>query len=356
MAYTYEDFTKRARQDGLFEQFSAQELATAQKSPEYGLALLSIKKDLAGATTDEQRLLANAAAEQLYKTYGGTTEASSDGFVYSREDDYKKLFDSLTDPDGFAYDYSTDPAFSAYKKARLREADRSMRDTLASASGATGGVPSSYAVTAAQQARDYEASKIGDVIPELYEAAYGRQQDALSILTEDRENAHAEYLAALEAAEAARQAESAAQQQQIRDRIEDALGTVGDAFRDAIGSLGGTVQDTTEFRSDPAAAIRENALNKLLSAGNPYNAAVGSKLGTSDRLDAIRPGTYADDAEQAQQEENYAEIRSAALQAVASGKGFATISPILKEAMENGEITYTQYVTLSKELGELIRG
>ena len=350
MAYTYEDFDKRARSEGLLAQFTAEELATAQKSPEYGLALLSVKKDLAGATTEEQKLLANEAANQLRQAYGVSTAAapsSAGGFVYSREDDYKKLFDSLTNPDGFFYDHSQDPAFSAYKKAQLREADRSMKDTLAAVSGATGGVPSSYAVTAAQQARDYEASKIGDIIPELYEAAYGRQQDALGLLAEDRENEYAKYLRQQAALEAARQVQLAGVNQQITGTLDWASGIVGD-----------TIQSVLKNPADPGRMGANAALGKLLDAGNPYNAAVGSKVGVNDRLDAIRPGSYAAGSvsENPSTDPGYEEIRSAAVEAVMAGSNLTQILGVLGDAVDSGELPYSQYVKLRAELENMMKG
>ena len=65
MAYTYDDFVKAANQSGLMGQFSQDDLNLAQKYPEFGLSVLSLKKDYNNATTAEQRLLANQAANEL---------------------------------------------------------------------------------------------------------------------------------------------------------------------------------------------------------------------------------------------------------------------------------------------------
>ena len=45
MAYTYDDFVKAANQSGLMGQFSQDDLNLAQKYPEFGLSVLSLKKD-----------------------------------------------------------------------------------------------------------------------------------------------------------------------------------------------------------------------------------------------------------------------------------------------------------------------
>ena len=61
MAYTYEDFVNAATSAGMMERFDETDLQTAQKSPEYGLSLLSLMGDMDNAQTEEQRLLANEA-------------------------------------------------------------------------------------------------------------------------------------------------------------------------------------------------------------------------------------------------------------------------------------------------------
>lgn len=60
-------------------------------------------------------------------------------------------------------------AVAAYKKAYLREADRTMRDTLGQYATMTGGIPSTQAVTAASQAADYQKSQLAEKLPSLYQ-------------------------------------------------------------------------------------------------------------------------------------------------------------------------------------------
>lgn len=56
---------------------------------------------------------------------------------------------------------------SAFKKAYLREADRTMEDTLAQYGTMTGGLPSTQAVAAASQAADYTKSQMGEKLADL---------------------------------------------------------------------------------------------------------------------------------------------------------------------------------------------
>lgn len=72
------------------------------------------------------------------------------------------------------YDPDTDPVWQAYQKQYRREGQRATEDTLGRAAGMTGGMPSSYAVTAASQAGNYYASQLSDKLPQLYRDAYDR--------------------------------------------------------------------------------------------------------------------------------------------------------------------------------------
>lgn len=81
MAYTYQDFYDAANAAGLLGQFSQYDLDLAQRYPEAGLTLVSLKKDYANATTDEQRILINEAANQVRNSYGSYT-GGRDGSQY----------------------------------------------------------------------------------------------------------------------------------------------------------------------------------------------------------------------------------------------------------------------------------
>ena len=110
---------------------------------------------------------------------------------YSEQSGYKDILDKLlsvtapastgqqngADAGSFTYDPTKDPSWSSYRKTYLREGDRATRDTLAKASVATGGVPSSYAITAAQQAQNYYNSQMADALPSLRQNAYQEHLD-----------------------------------------------------------------------------------------------------------------------------------------------------------------------------------
>lgn len=217
MAYTYDDFVKAANQSGLMGQFSQDDLNLAQKYPEFGLSVLSLKKDYNNATTAEQRLLANQAANELRKSYGNYSGGADGGsfrlesklnrrsddlldqlgsfgsFSYGEAPTYentfaqqqKDLLDRILNREDFSWRKETDPQWSSYKKSYLREGDRATANALAKASAASGGRPSSYAVNAATQAGDYYATKLNDVIPTLYQQAYERYLDEYNMKLKD---------------------------------------------------------------------------------------------------------------------------------------------------------------------------
>lgn len=217
MAYTYDDFVNAANQSGLMGQFSQDDLNLAQKYPEFGLSVLSLKKDYNNATTAEQRLLANQAANELRKSYGNYSGGADGGsfrlesklnrraddlldrlgsfgsFSYDEAPTYenafaqqqKDLLDRILNREDFAWSKETDPQWSSYKKSYLREGDRATANALAKASAASGGRPSSYAVNAATQAGDYYATKLNDMIPTLYQQAYERYLDEYNMKLKD---------------------------------------------------------------------------------------------------------------------------------------------------------------------------
>ena len=210
MAYTYDDFTKAAQNAGMLQRFSQSDLETAKLSPEYGLSLLRLFQDEDGANTAEQKLLAQESANQLRKSYGTSLPASGSGtgtmhtagsFTYEKDPEYHQLLDRIVNREQFSYDPQTDPQAAAFRKQYLREAERAREDTIAKAAANSGGTPSSFAVTAAQQAGDYYVGQLNDALPTLQQNAYQRYLnevaadiDALGALSADRNFSYQGYL------------------------------------------------------------------------------------------------------------------------------------------------------------------
>lgn len=103
----------------------------------------------------------------------------------TNNEQYKSAYSSMIDDlvnkainrQPFQYDPATDPAYQSYARQYLRLGDEAGRDTLADVSAQTGGIASSYAVTASQQARNAYNQALTDKIPSLMETAYNRYRN-----------------------------------------------------------------------------------------------------------------------------------------------------------------------------------
>lgn len=217
-SYTYDDFVKAANQKGLFQEFSQADLQTAQRYPEFGMSILGLKEDIHKATTPEAKLLANEMANQLRSSYGGYTGGKygadyiSDGKIpnqidsvldkingfgsfnfYQERPSYENqyaeqqqaLLDAIINRPDFSWSKEDDPQWSSYKKSYLREGDRATANALGQAAAASGGRPSTAALTAATQAGDYYATQLNDIIPTLYQQAYDRYLNEYNMSLQD---------------------------------------------------------------------------------------------------------------------------------------------------------------------------
>lgn len=246
--YTLDDVKKKIADSGYY--MSDADMKLAERNPDAAMSILNYKDDYANAKTDEARALANMGAENIRKTYGGYTggvdgsnfylsdptpssfnsgtaptfssnytgevQSSYDAlknykpFEYDAEapsfnDKYAgqrdELVSQLTNPEKFSYDPSNDESYKAYAKQYAREGQRATADTMAAASAQSGGIASSYALTAAQQQGNYYASQLADKIPELYQYAYNRylndynmKREALNSLQSETSAEYDRYL------------------------------------------------------------------------------------------------------------------------------------------------------------------
>ena len=216
--FTYDGFINAASSAGLLGEFSQADLDTAKKYPEFGYSILGLKQDIHKATTPEAKLLANEAANQLRSSYGGYTGGKygadyiSDGkipnqidsvldqinnfgsFSFDQEapvynnqyaEQQRELLDAIINRPDFSWSKETDPQWSSYKKSYLREGDRATANALGQAAAASGGRPSTAAVTAATQAGDYYATQLNDIIPTLYQQAYDQYLNEYNMSLQD---------------------------------------------------------------------------------------------------------------------------------------------------------------------------
>jgi hypothetical protein len=86
----------------------------------------------------------------------------------------QQLLNDMLNYEKFNFDPETSPLYSSYKKQYSREGNRAMQDTLGSMAAATGGMPSTAAMSAASQANDYYMAQLGDRLPQIYQQEYNK--------------------------------------------------------------------------------------------------------------------------------------------------------------------------------------
>ena len=158
------------------------------------------KSDFVAAQTAGDQAGMNAAhtaAENLRKKYnysGGADGSqfnilSSDGvkqpFSYESAPEYVNQYQGMIDDlrdkimgrPAFSYDAESDPLYQMYKEQYTVAGKQAMDDTLGSVSARTGGLASSYATSAAQQANNAYMDALAGKIPELQQLAYQMYQN-----------------------------------------------------------------------------------------------------------------------------------------------------------------------------------
>lgn len=111
----------------------------------------------------------------FWKNGGGGSWGGS--FDSEYKDEMDSLLDAILNRPDFSYDYTKDPLYQQYAEVYTREGNRAMLDTLGQVAARTGGLASSYATAAANQANNYYMSQLGDKIPELQQLAYSMWMD-----------------------------------------------------------------------------------------------------------------------------------------------------------------------------------
>lgn len=218
--YTYDDFLKAAQNSGFT--FSDADMELAKRNPDAGMSLLKYKTDFYGATTDEARALAHQGAENIRSQYGGYTGGGDGGsfalldfshgygagskptYENRYDDQTQELINAILNREPFSYDAENDPLFQQYRKSYTREGQRATEDAIGAAAAASGGIPSSYAATAATQAGNYYAAQMNDKMQETYQLAYDKflndyqmQQNDLSMLQNAEQIDYTKYLNSL---------------------------------------------------------------------------------------------------------------------------------------------------------------
>ena len=88
-----------------------------------------------------------------------------------------ELMERIMNREEFSYDVNADVLYRQYKDQYTNMGKTAMRDAMGRAAAMTGGYGSSYAASVGNQAYQASLQELADVIPSLYEMAYGRYRD-----------------------------------------------------------------------------------------------------------------------------------------------------------------------------------
>lgn len=232
--YTYDDYLKKKSEYGFDDgSISDADEQLAKSNPDAGMSLLSYKNDWNTATNDSAKAFAHAGAESIRNQYGGYSGGESGGSfaLTDQKKTYQQQYDDLIDTymrnmqKSFSYDPNTDPNTKYYTEAYRREGERAAKDTLGTLAQNTGGIASSYAAAAAQQASNYYAQQLADKYPELYKQAYdqflseySRQSDLLGQARNLENDAYTRYIDELNYDYQKRQDDLALTQQKLENQ------------------------------------------------------------------------------------------------------------------------------------------
>lgn len=178
----YKLFLTQAKDAGLLNEFSPQDLQIAAEHPEFGTSLLGLKQDYRKASTDEGKSLAHAAAEQLREKYSAMSPAAAPTKTpgaFSSGIDYKGTLAQL---EKMSYpEWQKGETYGELEKNYTAAGQKAMQDTLAQVSSRTGGIASSYASGAAQGAYNEYMQGLDEAARQQYLAEKGELIDLLQL-------------------------------------------------------------------------------------------------------------------------------------------------------------------------------
>lgn len=105
----------------------------------------------------------------------------------------KRIDTALNNVTNFKYDPLQDASYQALAKVYEGRGNIAAKDTLADAAALNGGMQTSYAVSAAQQARNQYNQELAAMIPELEANAYNRAQTTYNALRDADDTAYGRF-------------------------------------------------------------------------------------------------------------------------------------------------------------------
>lgn len=132
----------------------------------------------AGRLGTLERGYSPSGAVSQAKAYLQQVQSRRPGAYQSRWDaELDDLYDQITNRKPFQYDLNQDALYQQYKEQYQRLGRQAMEDTMGQAASLTGGYGSTYSEQVGQQAYNAYLQSLNDIVPDLYDRAYGRYQD-----------------------------------------------------------------------------------------------------------------------------------------------------------------------------------
>ncbi len=159
---TLEEIRQKAKRSGVYNSVSQDDWNRITDLGDLE-RLIDYKADWAGAQNDAARALASAGAENIRAKYGYS--GGADGSTFSAlGQDYSG--------DEFNFDPARSSRYQSAVKSYETGGRRAAEDALHAAASATGGVPSSYAVTAAAEAGGRYRAELAQELSDIYDTEY----------------------------------------------------------------------------------------------------------------------------------------------------------------------------------------
>ena len=143
-----------------------------------GASAVGIVPDYAKYTYDPntddaymQALSALKAAEGNLPTYDDTLDKQA-----------LEAYNKIMNKEKFSYDVNSDALYQQYKDQYTTQGKLAMMDTMGQAAAMNGGYGSSYAQSVGQQAYQGYLQQLNEVVPELYQMAYGQYENEVQDL------------------------------------------------------------------------------------------------------------------------------------------------------------------------------
>ena len=136
----------------------ASQSASPAETPAANTAAAASSSSSAQPTVASYASQSQQIADQLKQLYQQPGYGGDPNALYQ---DYLARRDAMGP---FNYDYASDPLYQNYARQYTNAGKRAMEDTLAQVSARTGGLASSYAGSAAQQAYNRYMTELGNVV------------------------------------------------------------------------------------------------------------------------------------------------------------------------------------------------